>query len=116
MTRNRLVLYATTACVALLVLAVLAWNLDPFNRRQRAEIKAANAVEQSRVTETVARAADTFHTETIVIRERADRAVETVQKAPGAGDAIDPAVLSAWADGLRDITASAADRNGADQP
>ena len=68
------------------------------------------------MTETVARAADTFHTETIVIRERADRAVETVQKAPGAGDAIDPAVLSAWADGLRDITASAADRNGADQP
>jgi hypothetical protein len=98
------------------VLALLAWNLDPFNRRQRAETKAANAVAQSKVTETVARAADTFHTETIVIRERADRAVQTVQKAPGAGDAIDPAVLAAWADGLRDITAGAADRDGADKP
>ena len=116
MTRNRLVLSAAAACVALVVLALLAWNLDPFNRRQRAETKAANAVAQSKVTETVARAADTFHTETIVIRERADRAVQTVQKAPGAGDAIDPAVLAAWADGLRDITAGAADRDGADKP
>ena len=113
---TRLILYAAVASLAALAIAWALWSFDPFNRRQRAETKAANAVAQSKVTETVARAADTFHTETIVIRERADRAVQTVQKAPGAGDAIDPAVLSAWADGLRDITAGAADRDGADKP
>ena len=110
MTPSRLVVWAVGAVVAALVLAALAYSWDPFNRRQRAEMKAANAVEQSRVTETVAKAADTFHTETIVIRQKADHAVEAVQKAPGAADLLPPDLRAALIDGLRDIQAGPADR------
>jgi len=107
MTRNQLLWYGAGALVALVLLIWALWAFDPFNRRQRAEMKASNAAAQERVTGVVAQAADTHHTETIVIRERADRAIQVVQKAPGAGDAIDPGLLAAWADGLRDITAGA---------
>ena len=110
MTPSRLVIWAVGAVVAVLVLAALAWSFDPFNRRQRAEMKATNAVEQSRVTETVAKALDTHTTQTIILKERETRAVEAVQKAPGAADLLPPDLRTAWLDGVRNIAAGPADR------
>ena len=68
LTPERLVVGAVTVVVVLLILAALAWNFDPFDRRKNAEQKAANATAQAKTSEVVAKAADTHHTETIVIR------------------------------------------------
>lgn len=103
-TPENLVIGVCLAAVAALLIAGALWSFDPFNRRQRAEMKAANAVEQSRATETVAKAVDTFHTNTVIIRERGDRASRAVEQAPGAPDAIDPdrrAILCAALAGVR---------------
>ena len=101
LTPERLVVGAVTVVVVLLILAALAWNFDPFDRRKNAEQKAANATAQAATSEVVAKAADTHHTETIVIRERADRAIQTVERAPGASDPVPAPVLAAWRIGLR---------------
>jgi len=72
-----------------------------------AKAKAAVAASQAaqRTAEVTTQALDTYHTQTIVIRERADRASYQVQQAPGASDAIDPerrAILCAALASVRD--------------
>jgi len=109
LTPERLVAGAVGLIVALLILAVLAWNFDPFDRRKNAEQKAANATAQATTSESVAKAVDSHHTETIVIRERADRAIQTVERAPGADDPVPAPVLDAWRIGLRHGAAGSTD-------
>lgn len=89
MTPLRLALGGAAALVLILVIGIVLWNFDPFGRRKNAEQRAENATAQAATSEVVAKAADTHHTETIVIRERADRAIQTVDRAPGADDPID---------------------------
>lgn len=89
MTPLRLALGGAAALVLILVIGIVLWNFDPFGRRKNAEQKAENATAQAATSEVVAKATDTHHTETIVIRERADRAIQTVDRAPGADDPID---------------------------
>jgi len=89
MTPLRLALGGAAALVIILVIGIVLWNFDPFGRRKNAEQRAENATAQAATSEVVAKAADTHHTETIVIRERADRAIQTVERAPGADDPID---------------------------
>jgi hypothetical protein len=85
----RLALGGAAALVLILVIGIVLYNFDPFGRRKNAEQRAENATAQAATSEVVAKAADTHHTETIVIRERADRAIQTVDRAPGADDPID---------------------------
>lgn len=89
MTPLRLALGGAAALLIILVIGIVLWNFDPFGRRKNAEQRAENATAQAATSEVVAKAADTHHTETIVIRERADRAIQTVDRAPGADDPID---------------------------
>lgn len=89
MTPLRLALGGAAALVLILVIGIVLYNFDPFGRRKNAEQRAENATAQAATSEVVAKAADTHHTETIVIRERADRAIQTVDRAPGADDPID---------------------------
>lgn len=89
MTPLRLALGGAAALVLILVIGIVLYNFDPFGRRKNAEQKAENATAQAATSEVVAKATDTHHTETIVIRERADRAIQTVERAPGADDPID---------------------------
>ena len=89
MTPLRLALGGAAALVLILVIGIVLWNFDPFGRRKNAEQRAENATAQAATSEVVAKATDTHHTETIVIRERADRAIQTVERAPGADDPID---------------------------
>lgn len=113
MTPARIAIWVGGAVVALIMLAVLAWSFDPFDRRKNAEQKAANATAQATTSEVVAKAADTHHTETIVIRERADRAIQTVERAPGASDPVPAPVLAAWRIGLRHSATSSTDNQPA---
>jgi len=85
----RLALGGAAALVLILVIGIVLYNFDPFGRRKNAEQRAENATAQAVTSEVVAKATDTHHTETIVIRERADRAIQTVDRAPGADDPID---------------------------
>lgn len=85
----RLALGGAAALVLILVIGIVLYNFDPFGRRKNAEQRAEDATAQAATSEVVAKAADTHHTETIVIRERADRAIQTVDRAPGADDPID---------------------------
>lgn len=85
----RLALGGAAALVLILVIGIVLYNFDPFGRRKNAEQRAENATAQAATSEVVAKATDTHHTETIVIRERADRAIQTVDRAPGADDPID---------------------------
>jgi len=89
MTPLRLALGGAAALVLILVIGIVLYNFDPFGRRKNAEQRAENATAQVATSEVVAKATDTHHTETIVIRERADRAIQTVDRAPGADDPID---------------------------
>lgn len=85
----RLIVGAIGAFLVIAIVGFVLWNFDPFGRRKNAEQKAENATAQAATSEVVAKATDTHHTETIVIRERADRAIQTVERAPGADDPID---------------------------
>jgi hypothetical protein len=89
MTPLRLALGGAAALLIILVIGIVLYNFDPFGRRKNAEQRAENATAQAATSEVVAKATDTHHTETIVIRERADRAIQTVDRAPGADDPID---------------------------
>ena len=74
--------------------------------RDKAAVAASQA--QARVSDVVAKALDTHTVQTIIIRERESRAVQTIQSAPGAGDIIPVDLRDAWARGLRDIETGAA--------
>jgi len=94
-------------------LAVLGGLYVKGRSDQAARDKAAVAAsrEQARVSDVTAKALDTHTTQTIVIKERETRAVEAVQKAPGAADLLPPDLRAALIDGLRDISAGPADRD-----
>lgn len=86
----QLIASAVAALAVLIAVGVMAWNFDPFGRRKNAETKAANAEAQSTTDKGTVQAVDHYTHETVVIRERADRAVQSVQQAPGASTVIDP--------------------------
>jgi hypothetical protein len=79
--------------------------------KARASVEAAQA--QARVSDVTAKALDTHTTEVRIIRERFDHAIQVVQQAPGADTPVDPDLLRAWRDGLRDIETGA---RGGDNP
>lgn len=88
------------AIALLIIITILAYNFDPFGRRKNAETKAANATAQVTSDQATIKAVDHYSHETVIVRERADRAVQSVQAAPGAGDPVPPEVLTAWRKGL----------------
>lgn len=83
-------------------------------QRDRAKIEAAQT--QTKVEQVATKAVDTYHTETIVIRERADRAVQAVQSAPGGDAPIPPAVRDAWLAGLRPQAPAGSDNHHPAKP
>lgn len=90
------------------IAAILIAGLGLYYRgrtEQAAKDRAAVAASQTqaRVSDVTAKALDTHTTQTIVIKERESRAIETVQKAPGAGDLLPPDLLAAFQRGLLDI-------------
>lgn len=65
---------------------------------------AASAQAQSNLTSNITAAVDRAATKEVAITTQTERAVDVVHEAPGATDALPPAVASAWAagiDGLR---------------
>lgn len=108
----RMFLLAMAGAALLAALGGYTWKVQHDQReRDKAAVEASQA--QARVSDVTAKAVDTFHTETIVIRERADRAVQAVERAPGAETPIDPDLLRVWRDGLRNIETGA---SGGDNP
>lgn len=93
----RLPLWAQAAIAGVLVLAllILAWNFDPFGRRKRAEQKAAVATQDAAQKGEAIKQADRYHTQTVVIRDRAREAEDVVREAPGADVALDTAFRDA---------------------
>ena len=76
--------------------------------RWKAKLEAAQ--QQADANASAVGALDGLNTKTIVIRERADRAVQAVEQAPGAETPIPAAVRDAWLLGLRhDDPAEASD-------
>lgn len=112
----KLPLWAQAAIAGVLVLAllVMAWGFDPFGRRKRAETKAAVATEDAKLKGEAIKQADTLHTQTIVIRERAQEAEDAIREAPGANVALDPAFRAALCGqlaGMRDPSRPACSDN-----
>lgn len=66
--------------------------------RWKAKLEAAQ--QQADANASATNALDGLNTRTIVIRERADRAVQAVEQAPGAETPIPPSVLEAWRNGI----------------
>jgi hypothetical protein len=115
MTRDalRLAGIAAASVLLLIVLAVSAWNFDPFKRRANAETKAQTATQQAAVSEASTQALDRVIRSEVVIRSEAAGAVQNVQAAQGATDALDPAValaIRAGVDRMRDHSASSPDQ------
>ena len=102
----RIILAGIAATAFLATAGGLYWKVrHDQHQRDKAAVEAAQA--QARVSDVTAKALDTHTTQTIVIKERESRAVETVQRAPGADTPIDPDLLRIWRDGLSDIETGA---------
>lgn len=86
----------------LLLVIVGLWLAFKHEKReageQRQRAKAAQA--QAQVNGNAAAAVDRYHTQTTIIREKADAAVEHVQDQPGAASPVPADLLSAWRDGI----------------
>jgi len=108
----RLILTGIAATALLATVGGLYWKVrhDQY-QRDKAAVEAAQA--QARVSDVTAKALDTHTTEVRIIRERSDHAIQVVQQAPGADTPVDPDLLRAWRDGLRDIETGA---RGGDNP
>lgn len=82
---------------ALGVVAVLAlafwflWNFDPFDRRQKAETKAATATVAAEVAKGQTEIIERRNTDVIVIRDQTEREANAVQQLPDAKTPIAPA-------------------------
>ena len=101
----RVWLYVIGGAAVLIVVAILAWNFDPFGRRKHAEQKAAAATEQAASQTEAVKQLDHYTNTVTVIREKQDAAVQSVQNAPGASDSVPDGVLAGWRsaiDGMRD--------------
>lgn len=84
---------------------VVVWKIrHDATKEQKVFTKAAE--NQAAVNDVATQAVDHYHTETVVIRERADRAVQAVQQAEGADAPLPPAVRDAWLAGLSDAPAA----------
>jgi len=67
--------------------------------------KAQDAQAQATNNAEAAKAVDTYHSTTTIIREKADAGVQVIQAQPGADTPLPDGVLSSWAsgiDGMRD--------------
>ena len=96
---------AGIAATAILATAGGLYIKGRHDAAEKAKAAVAASQQAQRQAEVTTQALDTYHTQTIVIRERADRAVSQVQQAPGATDAIDPdrrAILCAALASVRD--------------
>jgi len=108
----RLILTGIAATALLATVGGLYWKgRHDAAEKAKAAVEAAQA--QARVSDVTAKALDTHTTEVRIIRERSDHAIQVVQQAPGADTPVDPDLLRAWRDGLRDIETSA---RGGDNP
>lgn len=101
MTPLRASLYVLGAVLGVAFIALLMWNWDPFGRLKRAKAVATVSQAAQKQAEVTTKALDTHTTQTIVIRERADRAVQIVKQAAGADTPVPPDVLDAWRRGLQ---------------
>jgi hypothetical protein len=111
----RLILTGIAATALLATVGGLYWKgRHDAAEKAKAAVEAAQA--QARVSDVTAKALDTHTVQTIVIKERESRAIETVQNAPGADDLLPPDLRAAFIDGLRDITAGPSDDNRPDKP
>lgn len=91
-------------------LALYAYARIEHGRAERAQAAAQIATRQAQLDQATTKAVDHYTQTVTVIREKADAGVQSVQKAPGAEQAIPEDVLAAWRaglDGLRDETGSA---------
>ena len=90
------------AGVAALLGAGTWWTLKvKADEASRWKAKLEAAQQQADANASAVGALDGLNTKTIVIRERADRAVRAVEQAPGAETPIPAAVLEQWRSGLR---------------
>jgi hypothetical protein len=100
---KRLAFYAVAALAVILVMGWLAWSFDPFGRRKAAETRASNAEAQSKVDTASAKVLDRYHTQTIVIREKAANAERSIRQAPTADQPLDPGLRDALCAGLASL-------------
>lgn len=70
-------------------------------REARAAREAAEA--QAKVDQATTKALDRYHTQTVILREKADAGVQSVRQAPGADQPVPPDVLSAWKRSLGEL-------------
>lgn len=91
--------------VAIAIVAAMVWlaNWDPFGSKRKLKAQVTTAVAQSGVDTATVKAVDTHHVETIIIREKADHAVQQVSQAPGADEPLPPAVLDVWRSGIGEL-------------
>jgi len=73
--------------------------------KARASVEASQAAQ--RTAEVTTTALDQHAGRTVIIRERADAAVQIIEAAPGADSPVPPAVLDAWRSGLQHDTTPA---------
>lgn len=100
-------------------LAVTAGGLYYKGRSAQAALdKAAVAASQAqaRVSDVVTKALDTHTTQTIIVRERADRVIETVRSAPGANDLLPPDLRDAYLRGMQQLETGAVGDNRPIEP
>lgn len=89
--------------LALIALLVLAWNFDPFGRRERAEEKAATATVQADTNQAAATIAGQAAVETRIIHETTERIVHDVQAAPSASAPLPDDLRAALCAGLSEL-------------
>lgn len=107
------------AVLAVVVVLALAWNFDPFGRRERAEQKAADAVAGEDIAEASTRSLDRYTHETVIVREKANDAVKEIRREPQADAPLDPGLRSSLCAGLgrmRDADPACVDRDSPDLP
>lgn len=102
--RDRLI-YAAATLAAVLAAAggFYLWGQRDAEARLKPAVKAAET--QTRTEQATTAAVDTYATRTVIIREKADHAIRTVQAAPGADTPLAPerrALLCAALAGVRD--------------
>jgi hypothetical protein len=97
-------------------MALGGWGYVTFLRRDAEHEKAAAtaAVAQTKVADAATQAVDHYATQTLVIREKADAANQTIQAAAGADTPLPEPVRGAWLDGLRQLRDGSGDTD--DQP
>lgn len=100
MTPLRLALSVLAGVIVVIVVVVFAYNFDPFGRLKNAKTTAANATAQVGADTATIKGVDHYTEHVTIVREKADRAVEAVQAAPGADDPVPGEVLAAWRKGL----------------